>query len=146
MDWKRAIEQERTALMRLVALLGALAGLAECAAARSPAMRGLVLWVLRRAERAARDFVAGGQDAPIALMPPAGCRPADAHRLAASFRALARELAQQIERQAKLLLAACGGGGAEKRPPLFGRMAGGVAISVLAAFAWPLPHPAPDTS
>lgn len=144
MNWKGAIEQERAALMRLVALLGALADLAELAAGRSPAIRGFVLWVLRRAEAIAWEFVADGRDVPIAPMPlgPAGARPADAVRLAASLRALAR----QLEQQARLLLAARGKGGAEKRPPLFGRIAGGIAMPILARFAWPPSHPAPDTS
>jgi hypothetical protein len=53
MDWKAAVEEERAALMRIVILLGALAGLAELAASRSPAMRGFVLWILRHAEVAA---------------------------------------------------------------------------------------------
>jgi hypothetical protein len=146
MDWRRAIDEERAALMRLVALLGALAGLAELAAGRSPAMRGFVLWVLRRAEAVARDFVVGGEDAGIASMPvgPAGCRPADAVRLAASLRALAR----QLERQARLMLRMRGKRGAGTEPPLFGPRPAkhGVAMSMLAAFAWPIPHPAPDTS
>ena len=146
MDWKGAIEQEHAALMRIVALLRALAGLAELAAGRSPAMRGFVLWILRRAEAAARDFVAGGQDAPS--MPPAGTRPADALRLAASLRRLARLLERQIERQARLMRGIRGAGSAGTQTPPFARipaMHGIVtALSMLTAFAWP--HPAPDTS
>jgi hypothetical protein len=146
MDWKRAVKQERAALMRLVALLGALAGLAELAATRSPAMRGFVLWVLRHAEAAARDFVADGPDAQIAFMPaePSGNRPADAMRLATSLRALA----WQIERQARLMPGIYGAGSTRTEPPPFGRMPAmrDVAVSMLAAFALPMPHPAPDTS
>ncbi|MBO6716603.1 MAG: hypothetical protein JJ913_01465 [Rhizobiaceae bacterium] len=145
MDWKGAMEQERAALMRLATLLGALAGLAELAAGRSPAMRGFVLWILRRAEAVARDFVTGGQDTEVASMPvePAGTRPADAMRLAASLRALAREL----KRQARLIPSRRGGHGARTRPS-FGMMPAlrGVAMSVPAASAWPIPLPAPDTS
>jgi hypothetical protein len=143
MDWKGAIEQERAALMRVVALLCALAGLAELAASRSPAMRCFVLWILRRAEAAARDFVAGGQDTPIAPMPvgPAGTRPADAMRLALNLRALAR----QLERQARLLLAACGARCTGTKPPPFGQMPATRDLA-LALFAWRLAHPAPDTS
>jgi hypothetical protein len=148
MDWKRAIEQERAALMRLAALLRALAGLAELAASRSPAMRGFVLWILRRAEAAARDFVAGGPGQWIASMPvePASARPADAMRLAASLRALA----QQIDRQARLTSAMRHEGGGKTQPLSLRRMPRirGVAntLSKCAAFAWRIPHPAPDTS
>jgi hypothetical protein len=148
MDWIWAIEEERATLMRIVTLLGALAGLAELAANRSPAMRGFVLWILRRAEAVARDFVADGHDAQLASMPvkPAGVRPADAMRLAACLRRLAR----QLKRQARLLFAACGEQGAKMQRPPFGQMPAmhGVAnaVSILAAIAWPLPHPAPDTS
>jgi hypothetical protein len=148
MDWTRAIEEERAALMRIVALLCALAGLAELAASRSPAVRGFVLWTLRPAEAVARDFVAAGPDAEIAPMPvePAGGRPADAMRLAVSLRALAR----QLERQARQISAACGERGAGIDPQLFAGMPAmrdvANALSMLAAFAWPIPHPAPDTS
>jgi hypothetical protein len=148
LDWKRAIEDERAALMRIVALLGALAGLAELAAGRSPAMRGFVLWVLRRAEAVARDFVAGGPDAEIAPMPvePVGARPVDAMRLAASF----RRLALQLRSQARLMRGERGDGSAGTQPPQPGVMPAtrGVAtgISVLAASASTIPHPAPDTS
>jgi hypothetical protein len=107
MDWKRAIEEERAALMRLVALLHALARLAEIVAGRSPAVRGFVLWLLRRAAAAARDFVSGDADLPAAATPPhtatepAGVRPEDAIDLAETFRALA----WQLEVEVGLLLA-----------------------------------------
>jgi hypothetical protein len=152
MDWTRAIEQERAALMRIVTLLCALAGLAELAASRSPAVRGFVLWVLRRAEAVARDFVAGGPDAQVASMPagPAGTRPADAMRLAASLRRLARQLRRQIENQARLMLRTRGKRRAGTRPLPIGVMPfmrdAANALSMLAAFAWRTPHPAPDTS
>lgn len=147
MDWKRAIEEERAALMRIATLLGALAGLAELAANRSPAVRGFVLWVLRRAEAVARDFVAGGPDCEFASMPvePAGGRSADAMRLAAGLRALAR----QIERQARLMHGMLGGRRAGTEPPSGSTPAMRDItnlLSMLAAFAWLNPHPAPDTS
>ena len=147
MDWKRAIEEERAALMRIVTLLGALAGLAELAANRSPAVRGFVLWVLRRAEAAARDFVVGSPDCEFASMPvePACGRSADAMRLAANFRALARHL----ERQVRLMPGMPGARGAGTEQPL-GAMPAirdiANLMSSLAAFAWLKPHPAPDTS
>jgi hypothetical protein len=101
MDWKRAVEEERAALKRIVALLLALADLAESASRRSQLVRRFVIWVLRQAETVARDFVIG-VEAPAGLMPldPAGDGPADAMRLAQSFRDLAREL----DRQARLAL------------------------------------------
>jgi hypothetical protein len=139
MDWKEAIEAERAALMRIVTLLLALAGLAERAASRSPAMRGFVLWVLRRAEAVARDFVAGGEDAPS--MRPAGCGPADAMRLALSLRRLARQLKRQIR-----LLGGAGSAGTRARQPVPAMHDVAHALSMLMGFAWPIPHPAPDTS
>ena len=148
MDWKEAIEAERAALMRIVTLLLALAGLAELAAGRSLAVRGFVLWVLRRAEAVARDFVAGGQEAPS--RPPAGCRPADAMRLAVSLRRLARQLERQIKRQARLILGICGARDAGTQTPPWAVMPAmhdvAHALSMLVALAGPIPHPAPDTS
>ncbi|GAB5507820.1 MAG: hypothetical protein Rhirs2KO_29830 [Rhizobiaceae bacterium] len=147
MDWQRAIEEERAVLMRIVTLLGALAGLAELAANRSPPVRGFVLWVLRRAEAAALDFVAGNPDFEFASMPvePACGRSADAMRLAASLRAVARHL----ERQARLMPGMAGGRSAGTEPPL-GAMPARRDItnlsSMFTAFAWLNPHPAPDTS
>ncbi len=116
MDWKR--EEERAALGRIVALLSALALLAERASGRSPLVRSLVLWVLRHAEAAARDLVAGGTDspgAPSAPWPvvPAGAGPRDAMRLAAGLRALAR----QLDRQAGCLSARRGRTGDETAAP-----------------------------
>jgi hypothetical protein len=148
MDWKGAIEEERAALTRIVTLLGALAGLAELAGSRPPAMRGFVLWVLRRAEAAAREFVAGGADAEVTPTPvePVGWRPADAMRLAASLRVLAR----QLERQARLMPGMRGADSTRTEPPKYGRipvMRGAPhALSTLVAFAWSISHPAPDTS
>ena len=57
MDWKRTMTKERA--KRIVALLIALADLAERASRRSPAVRGFVLWVLFQAEVVARDLVTG---------------------------------------------------------------------------------------
>ena len=152
MDWKRAMEEERAALMRLVTLLCALAGLAELAASRSPVVRCFVLWILRRAEAVALDFVAGDPNAPIAPMPDfhVGTRPADAMRLAASLRRLARQLKRQIDRQARLMLGVRGADTAETQPPQPGVMPAMRdivnALPMLTIFAWPLPHPPPDTS
>ena len=92
MDWKRACEEERAALKRIAALLFAFAGLAELASFRSPAVLGFVLWLLRHAEAVAWDFVGDAPGMPPMAIGQAGNRPEDAMRLAASFRALARQL------------------------------------------------------
>lgn len=90
MDWKLAMEAERAALKRIVALLFAFADLAERAACRPQAVRGLVLWILRPAAAVARNLVAGTPTpAPLCRI---GDSPADARRLAEDFRDLAREL------------------------------------------------------
>ncbi|HEY6631566.1 MAG TPA: hypothetical protein VIZ90_08950 [Rhizobiaceae bacterium] len=152
MDWKRAIEEERAALGRIVALLCALAVLAERAAGRSPVVRSLVLWVLRQAEAVARDFVCGGPDPATALVPiaPSGNAPLDATRLAISLRALARRLARQLDIQARLLPANCRRIGDDAAASPAGRVPALrdalASLSRLAAFAPGAPHPAPDTS
>ena len=81
-------------LRRIVALLFALAGLAERLAGLPRPVRACVLLILRSAEAVARDFVLDTQD--HATPHPAcldalhgGDSPADAMRLARSFRALA---------------------------------------------------------
>jgi hypothetical protein len=148
MDWNDALEEEREALGRIVALLCALAVLAERAAGRSPLVRSLVLWLLRRAEAVARDFVEG--DAPCEAMPvvPAGTGPADAMRLAASLRALAR----QLDRQARLLCASCRLASREPaasqcvRMPALRDALGSLLGLAAAALGAPHLSPAPDTS
>lgn len=95
MDWGLGLEAER-AMQRIVALLFALADLAERAAGRSRPVRRLVLWILLPAETVARELVTGP-----AVLPPvrrAGDSPADAMRLASSLRLLAaafRDLSHQ---------------------------------------------------
>ncbi len=106
MDWKLAIKEERAALKRIVALLFALADLAQSVSRRSPRVRRFVIWVLRQAEIVAWDLVIGQPEAP-APMPPSLfsdslADPDEAMRLALSFRDLAREL----RRQAKFAFAA----------------------------------------
>ena len=97
MDWNEAGEINRKALRRLVALLLALADLAERAAGRSRPVRHLVLWFLRQAEEIARDHVAGLTRAAFPPAPAAilyeSDSAADAMRLALGFRALAAALA-----------------------------------------------------
>ncbi|MEO3999032.1 hypothetical protein [Mesorhizobium sp. CAU 1732] len=150
MDWKRGMDEERVALGRLVALLCALAGLAELAAGRSPIVRGLVLLFLRQAEAVARDVVDGGPDTPAASMPigPVGFSPADALRLAASLRALAKLL----DRQARLIVGYCReGAGRAKLPglrpmPAIRHLQGGLSAIVASGLGRPRRVIAPDTS
>lgn len=109
MDWNLAMEEERAALKRIVALLFALADLAQSASRRSPLVRRFVIWLLRRAETVTREFVAGEPEA-LASMPASAFSdgptdPDEAMRLALSFRILAREL----RRQAKFAFAVEGG-------------------------------------
>ncbi len=89
MDGSRQTERSGVALQRIVALLFALADMAERAAAAPHGVRSLVLMILRSAEPATQGllFATGyGQPAPAAGE---GDSPEDALRLAERFRALA---------------------------------------------------------
>jgi len=77
--------REREALMHIVALLVALAGLAERAAGRCFLVRWLVMSYLRHAQNVARDCFVG----PSSIAVRCGNEPADAIVLASSFRAFA---------------------------------------------------------
>lgn len=96
-DTQGAIRQ----MQRIVALLTALADLAERAAGRSPAVRLLVLWLLARAEAVASDHVLAVSGLPACAHwagHTAACPDADhAIRLAARFRLLAAALAAFAE-------------------------------------------------
>ena len=117
MDWKLAMREERAALTRLVALLFALANLAESASCRSQRVRRFVIWVLRQAEAVALDFVIGPAEASAIMLPsPAGDGPAEAMRLALSF----RDLACELERQAKFAFAIQDDAGQAGMLPPFG--------------------------
>lgn len=93
MDRKEGNGMNEQALKRIVALLFALAAVADCASGRSRLFRRLMLWLLRPAEAAAWAFVIGAlRDAP----PPYGPTPAllddtptGLMRLATSLRMLA---------------------------------------------------------
>jgi hypothetical protein len=94
MDRSGQIETNRSVLMRIVALLLALADLAERAAGASRPVRYQVLWALRQADEVVSEFVTGstceGGQWPSASMPACcGFDPADAENLAASLRMLA---------------------------------------------------------
>ena len=89
-----AARGDKRAIRRIMALLVALAVLAERVAVRSWPVRCPVLWVLRRAEAVAAQFVLEATSAapagrPILTSPN---DPADAIRLAARFHALALAL------------------------------------------------------
>lgn len=96
MDWTEDSEGMRGRLMRIVALLLALATLAERACRAPPAVRVLVMGFLRPAEQVAWNFITGGRALPV----PAGESddPASATRLAGRFRALAIALAAFADR------------------------------------------------
>jgi hypothetical protein len=98
MDRSIATDENWKTLRRIVAMLLALADLAERASVRSHAVRCLVLWFLRPGEIVARDYLAGltqtaaAEPAPLAI-PFDDNSPTGALRLAASFRALAAAIA-----------------------------------------------------
>ena len=102
-------ETERNMLKRVIALLFSLADLAERAAGRAYPVRCYVLWLLRRAEPFAWRCVMrqcgiepGDPRLPRGLRMPwllVICNnPADALRVAATYRALARALQKQLRR------------------------------------------------
>lgn len=96
MDWTEDGEGTRGRLMRIVALLLALATLAERAGRAPLAVRVLVMGFLRLAEGVAWNFITGGR----ALPGPASESDdtASAMRLAGRFRALAIALAAFADR------------------------------------------------
>lgn len=94
MDGHSAIGDDRT-LRRIIAMLVALAALAEAVAALSLPVRFLVLCVLRHAEAVAQGFVAEATGTPgpaIGEIPTIRNGPADAVLLAVRLRALAAGL------------------------------------------------------
>ena len=99
MDWNHQIEQHRAVLQRIVALLFALANLADRASGRSFRVRCEVLFILSHGEAVAREFIleeAQASRMPILYLPaPAydGGSAGDAVQLAAHLRALAFILA-----------------------------------------------------
>jgi hypothetical protein len=103
LDWNREVNRERMVLERIVALLLALAGLADRAANASSRRRRQALEFLAIAETEARNMVAGLAGLPCAPddgVPPqaAACASADdARRLAAAHRLLALALLAMLE-------------------------------------------------
>jgi hypothetical protein len=96
--WDRRASWDRDVLERIVALLFALANLADLAAGASFLRRRQVLEILNHGEVEARAFLIGvitGNPAPEDALEPTG----DAERLAASFRALALLLCALLARR-----------------------------------------------
>ncbi len=94
MDVRTARGNERM-LRRVIALIVAFAVLAARVADRSLAVRWLVLWILRRAETVAAEFVfeqAGTPPPAVEFLAAFGNGPENALRLAARFNALAEAL------------------------------------------------------
>lgn len=113
MDCKAEIEADQDVLRRVVTMLLALADLADRLCNLPRPLRCLVLWILRPAERAAREFVAdltaGAEDMPrgheIPKLLGGQDGPDNAIRLALSFRELAfalRNLSAQQRRFSRL--------------------------------------------
>ena len=86
MNWKAQMGGRVQALKRIVALLFFFAALAERASMRPGPVRPILIWILRHVEAIASDFVMGQLrlDTPSRIS-----GPAEAKRLASSFRALA---------------------------------------------------------
>ena len=86
MNWKAEMGGRVQALKRIVALLFFFAVLAERASMRPGPVRPILIWILRHVEAIALEFVMGRLrlDTPSRIS-----GPAEAKRLASSFRALA---------------------------------------------------------
>lgn len=92
MDWKRAIGEERAALARIVALLLALADLADLACCRGASFGCLLLSILRPAEAAMRQFLDDEPDTSPAAKGRSGYTCEELACLAARLRAFAAGL------------------------------------------------------
>ncbi len=135
--WDRKANWNRDVLERMVALMFALASLADLAACLPWLRRQQLLGILSHGEAEAWAFVMGLP--PGAAVPPdAPDSAGDAARLAASFRALALMLCAMLARAA--LFALPSAVGSQARRPSHG--ISGIAVSRPGG---PAP-PAPDTS
>jgi hypothetical protein len=106
--WDRKANWNRDVLERIVALLFALANLADLAAGAPFLRRRQVLGILSHGEAEARAFVIGvafGETAPADALESTG----DAARLAASFRALALVLCALLAQAALFALPGAAG-------------------------------------
>ena len=146
-------EAEFQMLKGIIALLLSLAALCERASRAPHPVRCFVLWLMRRAESMVRDWVDGPSDYdeywPAAIR--AGNEPADALRLAASLRDLARSVrkmaaeyrrfVRQCEREER------GDAGNKERDDVAKPRRIATACELLARLSFALvPAPCPDTS
>lgn len=104
MDWNRAIGEERAALQRIVALLLALADLAELARCRGASVGCLLLAILRPAEAAMWEFL----DSEPNTMPAATGRSGNTCEELACLAARLRAFAAILACWAKLACPSCG--------------------------------------
>ncbi|EFG8200057.1 hypothetical protein BMB17_005297, partial [Escherichia coli] len=102
MNGNAAGVSEREATQRFIALLFALARRADSAAMASFPVRCFVLWVLRRCEPFALDYLCD-----IPLSPFWRNSPADAARLARIFRMAARAAEKELRCERRLTRKAC---------------------------------------
>ena len=98
MNWKAQMGGRVQALKRIVALLFFFAALAERASMRPGPVRPILIWILRHVEAIALEFVMGRLrlDTPSRIS-----GPAEAKRLASSFRALAVALEALVWRMTR---------------------------------------------
>jgi hypothetical protein len=125
MDRNRTTDWE--ALRRIVAVLLALADLAERAGGRSLAVRSLVLRLLRPGEVLAWDYLAGltrYAAVPSESLPFTHDSVTEAIRLATSFRTLAAALTAEFT---------------SSRQPIAARYVNPVAVGLLAPLRYPVP-------
>ena len=132
--WDREANWNCDVLERIVALLFALADLADLAAGAPYLRRRQVLEILSHGEAEARAFLFGGAPVPADALEEAG----DAERLAVRFRALALVLCAFLA-QAARFAQPCPAG------PQAGRLSHGISGPAIRRLDVPVPV-APDTS
>ena len=86
----------REMMKRTIALLLSFAAMAEGVATRSYFVRCFMLWILRRAETSAQRYVTGADASPSAQPILQRNSPAEAVRLAKTFRELANALKDEL--------------------------------------------------
>jgi hypothetical protein len=146
MDRTSDIREESAMLMRIVALLFALADLAEAACLRSRATCSLVLWLLRPAEAAVLTLLDVPPGFPDGLPPPPAAQCADSRVGLMSLALRFRELACFLKCQADLVIPAAGSHGElrDRCPSLVASLLDIVSTTALSGFV--RPTAAPDTS
>lgn len=93
MDWRQALRDERATLKRIIALLLALADLAERSSLRSRAACALMVWILRPAAAAVLAYLDDRSEMPFR----SGDVREDLLAMALCFRELALVLSQQAK-------------------------------------------------